>query len=132
MSKEKSEAREEKKKGFTLIELLLVIAIIGILAAAILVSISGQREKATRAKMLDAARSTSAYMIECYVRTGAVNAYSAGGAICASGNSATITYPNFVEGVCVSATATTTALTIECGTSDITCSISGTGNCTIN
>ena len=39
-----------QSKGFTLIELLIVIAIIGILASVVLVSLSGGREKAKIAR----------------------------------------------------------------------------------
>jgi prepilin-type N-terminal cleavage/methylation domain-containing protein len=54
-----------ERKGFTLIELLIVIAIIGILAGVVLVSVGGGLEKAKRASALTTASSVMTELVSC-------------------------------------------------------------------
>jgi prepilin-type N-terminal cleavage/methylation domain-containing protein len=84
--------RKNTGGGFTLVEILLVIAMIGILAATIFVSLNGQRKRAKLASAMESIRSVMPVAVECYLMNKGLgtwnDATTGGGAICA-GNAAT-------------------------------------------
>ncbi|MDD5464247.1 MAG: type II secretion system protein [Candidatus Moranbacteria bacterium] len=116
------------KKAFTLIELLIVIAIIGILAGAILVSMSTAQDKARLGGGKTTMKSALTYVILCISASKPLLGYSSGGNICSEASVTDAKWPAEPNG-CSSFAAAGNLFTGTCGGVNIICNAS-TGSCT--
>jgi len=128
--------RKQFKKGFTLIELLIVIAIIGILAAVILVNTGSARDKAQTSSGLQSLKSVIPYAVDCNNRAGTVNSDPAPteGVTEVCAGEAAILFPTLPSS-CDYVVGTASTIVATCGsstTSTITCTFDGGGDCQVN
>ncbi|MEA1925918.1 MAG: type II secretion system protein [Patescibacteria group bacterium] len=123
------------RRGFTLIELLLVIAIIGILAAVLFVSLGSQRDRARVTAFKESMRSTVPAATICRDQTGTILVGVADGtnAICTVAGSPNIPEISACDGsggfVTITETITSGGLGTDGWEIESTCSRSNGDTC---
>jgi prepilin-type N-terminal cleavage/methylation domain-containing protein len=121
--------KNKNKKGFTLIELLIVIAIIGILASIVLVSLNSARTKARYASFEASVSSIKGVAVVCVDGGGTPSTAAAGVAICDETAITDAVYPTLPVG-CTSATDFTVGGSGDDWTIDQACDAVCTAQCT--
>ena len=116
------------KKGFTLVDLLVVIAIIGILAAIVMVSLNSAKNKAKLASFKATSSSTQAAAIQCDDSGGNLTTGVSGAAMCSTGDPNTM-WPAVAASTCAEGTDLTYTVT---GAGGGTGSFSYHVGCTVN
>ncbi len=93
--------KNRNKKGFTLIELLIVIAILGILAGIVMVSLNSAKNKAKFASWKTSAVSANPAAITCSDEATVIDG-NENEPICSDTNVTSAVWPDIPTGVCAS------------------------------